>query len=256
MSGPPDREPPDIRHKGILKPCPVQIPYIVTPSTRIRTPTCLLRPWRPEDAPSLAKYADNPRIAASLRDSFPSPYTLEDANRFIAYATWIATGSGFGPLPGFPFFPSPGASSGPSGSTSSESSAPPLPSTSPGSPAGSSCRTPTDLLLAIEVDGQAVGGIAVTLLDDVYHRTAEVGYWLGESFWGRGIMTDAVATIVPVAFERFPIVRLQAGVFANNPASMRVLEKCGFVREAVLHNAITKNGVLLDEVMHVRFRER
>lgn len=253
--------------------------YIVTPSTRIRTPTALLRPWRPEDAPSLAKYADNPRVAATLRYSFPSPYTLDDANRFIAYAVWVTTGAVSGPLPGFPFFPMPGESSGSSGASSSESSdlsssesirssspspspspssasPPPFPSSSPGSPAGSSCRTPTDLLLAIEVDGQAVGGIAVTLLDDVYHRTAEIGYWLGEPFWGRGIVTDAVAAVVPVAFVRFPIVRLQAGVFANNPASMRVLEKCGFVREAVLHNAITKNGVLMDEVMHVRFRDR
>ena len=240
---------PDILSQGNTKnPCPPQIPYIVTPATRIRTPTCLLRPWRPEDAPSLAKYADNPRIAATLRDSFPSPYTLDDANRFIAYAVWVTTGAASGPLPGFPFFPSPGVSSGPS----SESSLP----SSPGSPGGSSCRTPTDLLLAIEVEGVAAGGIAVTLLDDVYHRTAEIGYWLGEPFWGRGIMTDAVAAVVPVAFERFPIVRIQAGVFANNPGSMRVLEKCGFIREAVLEHAITKNGVLLDEVMHVRFRER
>ena len=192
---------------------------------------------------------------------------MEDATRFIAYAVWVTTGAMSGPLPGFPFFPSPGVSSGPSKTSSSdppgpssESSLPSsplaLPSSSPGSPGGSSCRTPTDLLLAIEVEGQAAGGIAVTLLDDVYHRTAEVGYWLGEPFWGRGIMTDAVSAIVPVAFERFPIVRLQAGVFANNPASMRVLAKCGFVREAVLKDAITKNGVLLDEVMHVRFRDR
>ncbi|WAI02192.1 GNAT family N-acetyltransferase [Methanogenium organophilum] len=220
----------------------------------IRTPTSLLRPWREEDAPSLATYADNPCVAAALRDSFPSPYTLEDANRFIAYARWLSSGAGSGPFPGFPFFPSPGSLSGPSGTSSSEPS--PFPSSSPGSPAGSSCRTPTDLLLAIEVDGVAAGGIAVTLLDDVYCRTAEIGYWLGEPFWGRGIMTDAIAAVVPVAFVRLDIVRIQAGVFANNPASMRVLEKCGFVREAVLRNAITKNGVLMDEVMHARFRDR
>lgn len=105
------------------------------------------------------------------------------------------------------------------------------------------------------MEGVAVGGIAVTLLDDVYRRTAEVGYWLGEPFWGKGIVTDAVSVIVPVAFERFNIVRLQAGVFGNNPGSMRVLQKCGFVREAVLRNAITKNGVVMDEVMHARFRD-
>ena len=67
-------------------------------------------------------------------------------------------------------------------------------------------------------------------------------------------MTDAVRALVPVAFERPGIARIQAGIFSNNPASMRVLEKCGFIREAVHKNAITKNGVVMDEVMYVRFR--
>ncbi len=67
-------------------------------------------------------------------------------------------------------------------------------------------------------------------------------------------MTDAIGSLVPVAFERYAIVRLQAGIFSNNPASMRVLEKCGFTREAVHRNAIIKNGVILDEVMYVHFR--
>ncbi|GAB7014895.1 GNAT family N-acetyltransferase [Methanogenium cariaci] len=179
-----------------------------------------LRPWELRDAPSLAQYANNPRIAASLRDDFPSPYTLNDANRFIAMAT---------------------------GRSSARSL--------PGSPAGSSCRSSSRLLLAIAVEGIAVGGIGIHLLDDVYRNTAEIGYWLGEPFWGKGIVTAAVSALVPVVFERFDIVRLQAGVFASNPASMRVLEKCGFVREAVLRDAITKNGIVMDEVMHVRFRD-
>ncbi len=196
----------------------------------------VLRSWEPEDAQALAQYADNPHIASALRDTFPSPYTLDDANRFIGMATSLSTGL------------SPDSSSGQQSGSSFVSS--------PGSPAGSSYQSSFGLLLAIDVDGVAVGGIAVTLLDDVYRRTAEIGYWLGEPFWGRGIVTDAVAAVVPVVFERFAIVRLQAGVFANNPASMRVLQKCGFVREAVLRDAITKNGVVMDEVMHARFRDR
>ena len=68
-------------------------------------------------------------------------------------------------------------------------------------------------------------------------------------------MTDAVRAVVPVAFDRYDIVRLQAGVFSNNPASMRVLEKCGFVQEAVHKRAIYKNGTLLDEVVYVRFKD-
>jgi len=110
-----------------------------------------------------------------------------------------------------------------------------------------------NLFLAIEKDGEAVGGIGIHPLDDVRRRSAEIGYWLSEDFWGQGIVTDAVALMIPVAFERYDIVRLQAGIFSNNSASMRVLEKCGFTREAVHRNAIWKNGTLLDEVMYVYF---
>lgn len=167
----------------------------------ITTPSALLRDWRATDAASLARHADDPGIAAMMRDAFPSPYTLEDAFRFIAAAI---------------------------------------------------C-TDTDLMLAIEVNGEAVGGIGIHLLGDVYRRTAEIGYWLAVPSQGRGIATDAVRTLVPVAFRQFDLVRLQAGVFSNNIASMRVLEKCGFVREAVHQNAIWKHGRLLDEVVYVRF---
>jgi ribosomal-protein-alanine N-acetyltransferase len=67
-------------------------------------------------------------------------------------------------------------------------------------------------------------------------------------------VTEAVRALVPEVFDLTGIIRIQAGIFSGNPASMRVLEKCGFVREAVHRNAITKNGVLMDEVMYVRFR--
>jgi RimJ/RimL family protein N-acetyltransferase len=113
-----------------------------------------------------------------------------------------------------------------------------------------------NLLLAIEVDGRAAGGIGIHPLEDVYRGTAEIGYWLGEPFWGRGIATHAVRALVPVAFERYPVQRLQAGIFSSNPASMRVLEKCGFTKEAVHRQAITKHGFLLDEVLYVRYREK
>jgi hypothetical protein len=77
-----------------------------------------------------------------------------------------------------------------------------------------------------------------------------------ERYWGKGIITHAVRALVPVAFEQYDIVRLQAGIFSHNPASMRVLEKCGFVCEAVHRNAITKHGRILDEMLYVRFREK
>jgi RimJ/RimL family protein N-acetyltransferase len=111
-----------------------------------------------------------------------------------------------------------------------------------------------DLLLAIDINGEAVGGVGIHLLDDVKHGTAEIGYWISESLWGKGIMSEAIGSLVPVAFKQYAIVRLQAGIFSNNPASMRVMEKCGFSREAVHRNAIIKKGIILDEVMYVLFR--
>ncbi len=112
-----------------------------------------------------------------------------------------------------------------------------------------------NLFLAIDLHNEAIGGIGIHPLDDVKRQTAEIGYWLSESYWGMGIITDAVRSLVPVAFEMFDIVRLQAGVFSNNPASMRVLEKCGFIHEATHKDAICKNGALLDEELYVKFRE-
>ncbi len=116
-------------------------------------------------------------------------------------------------------------------------------------------HNPLNLFFAIEVDGEAVGGIGVHYFDDVYQQTAEIGYWLSESYWGQGIISDAIRTIVPVAFASHNTIRIQAGVFSNNPASMRVLEKNGFYLEAVRKNAILKLGQTLDEHLYVLFRE-
>src|SRR5437764_2820360 len=85
---------------------------------------------------------------------------------------------------------------------------------------------------AIVVDGDAVGGIGVELGRDVFLRSAEVGYWLGEPYWGRGIATEALRAVTEYAFATFDLCRLQAGVFEWNPASMRVLEKAGYTLEA------------------------
>jgi ribosomal-protein-alanine N-acetyltransferase len=111
------------------------------------------------------------------------------------------------------------------------------------------------LVLAIEVEGAAVGAIGVHPLDDVYRRSAELGYWLGEPFWGRGIATLAVRAITEQAFLRqAELVRIHAAVFGWNPASGRVLEKAGFVREGVLRQSVFKDGVLADSFMYARLR--
>ena len=108
--------------------------------------------------------------------------------------------------------------------------------------------------LAIEAGGEAVGGIGLLLGGDVHRLSAEIGYWLGEGVWGRGIATAALRAFTPWAFATFGLERIWAGVFSTNPASMRVLEKAGYVREAVLRSAVVKDGALLDQVIYATLR--
>ena len=169
------------------------------------TTACVtLREWDITDLPSLVRNAGNPRVAATMRDLFPSPYSEDDGRRFLAMAA---------------------------------------------------ARPSRNIFRAILVGDDVAGGIRIHPLEDVHRRTAEIGYWLAEPFWGRGVMTEAVRLILPLAFADSEILRIQAGIFESNPASMRVLEKNGFTREAVHHNAITKNGVVMDEVMYARLRK-
>lgn len=107
---------------------------------------------------------------------------------------------------------------------------------------------------AIEVEGKAVGGIGVEFGEGVHAKSARFGYWLGEPYWGRGIMSAAARATSEHVFARFDIARLEAPVFEWNPASMRVLEKCGFVREGVLRQSILKDGQLIDAVLYARIR--
>jgi [ribosomal protein S5]-alanine N-acetyltransferase len=108
---------------------------------------------------------------------------------------------------------------------------------------------------AIEVDGKAVGGIGILLKDDIYRKNAEIGYWLGENYWGKGIISAAILEVVVYTFKNFDINRIYAGVFEYNLASMRVLEKAGFHKEAILKQSLLKEGKLFDEHIFVRFRE-
>jgi RimJ/RimL family protein N-acetyltransferase len=103
---------------------------------------------------------------------------------------------------------------------------------------------------AIEVDGEVAGSIGISPFDGVYARSAEIGYWIAEDLWGRGIATDAVRAATGHAFRAFGVVRVQAAVFAWNEASMRVLEKCGYAREGVLAKSVFKDGELIDSVLY------
>ena len=164
----------------------------------------ILRPWKPGDAPSVARFADNPRIAANLRDAFPNPYGLDDAREFIA-SCLANEGNG-------------------------------------------------QLARAIEIGGEAAGSVGVFVGADVYRRTAELGYWLAEDYWGRGVMTRAVRQICREAFERFDIVRIFAEPFERNAASRKVLEKAGFTLEGVMRSGVFKNGAVQSCCMYSLLR--
>src|SRR4051794_23231026 len=110
---------------------------------RIPCGPCDLRPWQQGDAPSLVRHANDPAVAAHLRDRFPHPYTPADAEEWLTFATAASPPTSF----------------------------------------------------AIEVGGEAVGGAGLILGTDIQRCSAELGYWLGRTFWGRGIVTAAVRAL-------------------------------------------------------------
>jgi len=161
---------------------------------------CTIRPWRLNDAESIAKHANNRKVWLAVRDLFPHPYTIDNAHEFLQRA--------IGEQPTTKF--------------------------------------------CIEVDSVAAGGIGIRLGHDVHRHTAELGYWLGENFWRRGIMTEAVTAFTDFWFDNVPLRRISAQVFATNPASARVLEKAGFVFEGLLKNNVIKDGEVLDSLLYAR----
>ena len=108
---------------------------------------------------------------------------------------------------------------------------------------------------AIASTSQVIGGIGVEPGEDVRRRSAEIGYWLGEPYWGQGIATAAARALTEYAFDRFDLARLEARVFEWNPASCRVLEKAGYTREARLRRAIEKDGQIIDAFLYARTRD-
>jgi len=104
--------------------------------------------------------------------------------------------------------------------------------------------------VAIALHGSAVGGIGAIAGQGIAEHTCQFGYWLGEPHWGKGIATAAAESFVRHLQAERAFARLEAPVFEWNPASMRVLEKVGFVREGVLRKSVTKDGELLDSVMY------
>jgi [ribosomal protein S5]-alanine N-acetyltransferase len=160
----------------------------------------IIRDWQMEDVPSLVKYANNKKIWQNLRDGFPHPYTVSDAEKFISHAV----------------------------------------KTNPGT------------IFAIATEKEAIGSIGIVLGADVHRYTAEMGYWLAEPFWGKGIMTEVVRFFSGWAISEFKLHRIYATPYATNPASARVLEKAGFEREGVIRSGAFKDGKVVDMFMYSR----
>lgn len=98
------------------------------------------------------------------------------------------------------------------------------------------------------------GVIGLVKQTDIYAKSAEIGYWLGEPFWGRGIATVAVKIITEYGFSHLGLVRIYAGIFEYNPASMRVLEKNGYQKEAIFEKALFKNGEIWNEHRYAKVK--
>ncbi len=111
------------------------------------------------------------------------------------------------------------------------------------------------LQLAIDVDGSAVGGVSVDLVTANAPRVGEIGYWLGEPYWGRGIAGRTVAIVCPLAYARLSLHRLRAVVRSSNERSIRILERSGFAAQSRMRRSDRRPGSAVVEIVYVRDRE-
>jgi len=173
---------------------------MTTKTIRMTDGIVTIRKFRRSDKFRMAELANNEKISINLRDAFPFPYTIADAEEFIAACIR---------------------------------------------------QNPVEVF-AIEYHGQYVGNIGLHKQADVYSKSAELGYFIGEPYWNKGITTRAVNLICEYGFKELDIVRIYSSVFDYNPASQRVLEKCGFEKEAVGKNAVCKKGKIYDEIRYAK----
>lgn len=105
-------------------------------------------------------------------------------------------------------------------------------------------------VFAITYNDELIGGIGIHPQTDIMKLNAELGYWIAEDFWGKGIATFAIQQMVEYAFNNFDISRIYARPFGSNKTSAHILEKCGFTLEAKIENCIIKNGIVEDELIY------
>ncbi|RMZ88989.1 hypothetical protein DV736_g3782, partial [Chaetothyriales sp. CBS 134916] len=212
------------REEDVARLLATPILLLALPSTP--SSTLVIRPYRTSDASSIAVAADHLSITRNMTNTFPSPYTLEDAKSWIALQhdvekAWKSTVSPY-------------------------SSAAELEQKTSKIPAN----------YVIVLDDEPVGGIGLVFRGDVESRAAELGYWLSPAYWKRGIMSVLAPAFLNWAFDSFPyLVRVSAKVFSWNKASMRVCEKAGMEREGVMKRAVWKDGRLGDLVVYAMLRK-
>ena len=103
---------------------------------------------------------------------------------------------------------------------------------------------------AITVDNKVIGSIGMFQQNNIHRQTAELGYFIAEEYWGKGIMTEAVRQICKYVFNESDVIRIYADSFAQNRVSCRALEKAGFQYEGTMRSNVVKNGKVIDMKMY------
>ncbi|MCL9806630.1 GNAT family N-acetyltransferase [Flavobacterium amniphilum] len=104
-------------------------------------------------------------------------------------------------------------------------------------------------------DNQLCGEIGIWLRDDIQRLNADIGYFIAEPFWGKGIATEAIRLMTEYTFKTFDVIRIVAGVFEFNKASMKALEKNGYILESIHKKGVIKNNEIVDDYVWVKFRD-
>ncbi len=169
----------------------------------LRFENYIIRNFNDDDLDSLIKYANNINVSQYLRDSFPYPYSKQNALEWIYFIG----------------------------------------------------QDNTNLAFAIADEHELIGGIGAMPNNDVHRLNAEIGFWLGEPFWNKGIMTKAVNVFCNYLFNSYNYNKLCANVFEGNEASKKVLLNTGFILEGTLRKNIFKNNKFLDQYIYGLLKE-
>ncbi|KAI8962391.1 acyl-CoA N-acyltransferase [Daldinia sp. FL1419] len=171
----------------------------------VKTDKCIIRAYVPSDAEPMSAAANFPEIVQYMRNTFPHPYTVENAKSWINFAT-----SG-DPIVNFAI---------------------------------------------LTLDGAFAGAIGLNPHKDIESRTWEIGYWIGMDYWGKGMATSALKAFSIWAFSHYPeLLRIEAGVFSENVASQKVLERVGYTKEGLRRQAVFKKGKIIDQVTYSLIRD-